>query len=347
MSKKNRLILGCVMGILFLLSVIIFFVPRHNYETKIEKVVEVKNKVATPGEFSVGLTINKSGQYDLIMDWYENPDASFVSGVSVTDGSGKEVWCETGGRLRIETFSKKLTKGRYKITVEILTSPEALNIYAKEHGLRTTDPLDPDVVAFYKDGTAVMKYSFRFKENQYMFYLVAIVSLMLIGALLMVIIVNVARTGDPDREKYDERQLIYQGKAYKYAFYTLLIYSGLILAALIAGETVRTYKLPVDNSTLILVGIMLSVLVFAIYSILKDAYFRMNENKKFLLGVFWVLAAVNLGLGIFHVINGDIATGGIITFEGAGSLLLGVTMLAVASVATYKRIQDKRGDEDD
>jgi hypothetical protein len=347
MSKKNRLILGCVMGILFLLSVILFFYPRHNYEISFVKNVEVKNGIAEPGEFYYGINVNRKGTYDLFVDWYDNEDAAFVSGVSLIDGSGKEVWSTTAARLYLETYSKKLEKGRYKIKIEVLTSPEAQNRYARLRGQGELDPHDPDVIRLFKDCSVAMKYSFKIRENQYMFYLVAMISLMLIGALIMVIIVNAARTGDPDREKYDERQLIYQGKAYKYAFYTLLIYSGLILAAFIAGDAAGTYKLPIDNSILILVGIMLSVLVFAIYSILKDAYFRMNENKKFLLGVFWVLAAVNLGLGIFHVINGDIATGGIITFEGAGSLLLGVTMLAVASVATYKRIQDKRGDEDD
>jgi hypothetical protein len=170
---------------------------------------------------------------------------------------------------------------------------------------------------------------------------------MIVGCWLVVIITTVARREEPSARKYDERQLTYQGKAYKFAFLTMLIYMGLLIAVYTAGDIVGTKLLPVDNATLILIGLLISVLVFAIYAVLKDAYFRMDENKNFLFGFFFVLAVFNLLIGFFRILNGDITENGVITFVSAGNLLAGFAMLIMIIVVIVKRILEKRDAEND
>jgi hypothetical protein len=347
MSAKNKIILASIMGILFVISAALFFFPRHNYETNITKSVEVKNGTASPSSFHCTLTVNKSGEYFIISDWMDNNVPSFISGISVTDSLGNIIFCSTGGLARAESVPKKLSKGRYRFTVDILTSPEAFNSYSKQHGLDDAEVVNPVDTDFYKDCSASMKYSFYIKESGQRFALAMMIAGMIVGCLLVVIITTMARREEPSSRKYDERQLTYQGKAYKFAFLTMLIYMGLLIAVYTAGDIVGTKLLPVDNATLILIGLLISVLVFAIYAVLKDAYFRMDENKNFLFGFFFVLAVFNLLIGFFRILNGDITENGVITFVSAGNLLAGFAMLIMIIVVIVKRILEKRDAEND
>ncbi len=347
MSKKSKIILAAIMGILFVLSVAFLFFPRHNYDTNVSKVIEVKNGVASPSSFQGIVYINKKSQYRIKSDWSENNAPAFISGLSVTDSLGNEVFCVTGDLTKAWSIETKLSKGTYTFTVDILTSPESFESYLKLHGLDNEGTVNPVDADFYKDGSALMKYDFSIEESGRAFTLAMLIAGIIIGGLLVVIIVNVAIKENTSSPKYDERQLIYQGKAHKYAFFTMLIYMILLLTLYAAGDIAGTEKLPVDNATLVLVGILISALVFAIYAILKDAYFRLDENRNFLFGFFIVLTVIDMLIGVFHILNGDIATDGVITFIGSGNLLAGIAMLIFIIVIAIKRIQEKNSEEND
>ena len=74
-------------------------------------------------------------------------------------------------------------------------------------------------------------------------------------------------------KQYDERQLLIQGKAYKYSFFTLLSY--------FLGIGVLTVVLERDFATTYVyacIGLCLGLLVYVMYSLFKDAYIGMKES---------------------------------------------------------------------
>ena len=94
----------------------------------------------------------------------------------------------------------------------------------------------------------------------------------LIGLIIAILLVRMANTNKKYKTEYDERQLRVRGDAYRYAFYTIVIYEA-ILAILAVGEI----TLPIQGYLLHFAGILLGCLVLSGYSIWKvgDKYYPM------------------------------------------------------------------------
>ena len=100
--------------------------------------------------------------------------------------------------------------------------------------------------------------------------------------------------------RYDERQTAARGALYKTGFYTLVIYLLLYAAFDKIGVEWSTGA-PVG----ILTGIFLSVTVFAITAIRKDAYFGFNEKTHKSILLLSLIAALNLFTGIMPILSGE------------------------------------------
>ena len=101
---------------------------------------------------------------------------------------------------------------------------------------------------------------------------------------------------------YDERQLLVRGNAYRYAFYTAIILMGIwmIIAEFISD-------LPVTTGLALFIIILVSIDVYAVYSILNDAYFGVKYDKRRYFGFFLIIIAINLIGGISNIVNRDIS----------------------------------------
>lgn len=86
--------------------------------------------------------------------------------------------------------------------------------------------------------------------------------------------------------EYDERQKLAQGKAYKAAFFTLLIYVALV-ALLDLGDALP--ELGIFN--ILWIGAFLAVAVMATICILLDAYVSYRDNAK---RTLWCLVAIGM-----------------------------------------------------
>lgn len=98
--------------------------------------------------------------------------------------------------------------------------------------------------------------------------------------------------------KYDEMQDIVRGRAYKYAFWVLLI-----CIAILACLDVGGIDLPLERLVLYFVLIFISILVQTGYCIWNDAYIGINTNVKRFVIVAVVISAINL-LSAFAAIKG-------------------------------------------
>jgi len=158
--------------------------------------------------------------------------------------------------------------------------------------------------------------------------------IVLIVALVIALIVK--KKNGP--AKYDERQELLRGRAFKYAFLVLIAY--LCLNGLLQVGTGLEWA---DLMTSSFIGICLSVTVFVVICIMNDAYFAFNQKPKFYLVMFGVLIAVNLTIGIFNLTNEDVrfVTDGKLNFHVL-SFIVVVIFLAVFIALAIKTLMAKR-----
>ena len=142
------------------------------------------------------------------------------------------------------------------------------------------------------------------------------------------------------QREYDERQQQALGRAYKYGYYTLLLYLG--AAALFDLMTgIRWCSL----YTGAFLGVLLSVAVFGLVGIANDAYFPFRDNPKRYIALFAALGAMNVALGVVHWCDaGTFLEDGVLS-HSAINPLAGVLLLALAAAMLIKVRRDKRAME--
>jgi hypothetical protein len=128
--------------------------------------------------------------------------------------------------------------------------------------------------------------------------------------------------------EYDERQEAIRGTGFKYAYFTALIVLciGGIIEMLLDKAWCGLF-------TFAFLAVWASVCVFTTYCVIKDAYFTLRSRRKALIAIFIAAGVINLGIGIGHIIRGDIIEGGMLSLNaanlitGAGCLYLGVMIV--------------------
>ena len=156
----------------------------------------------------------------------------------------------------------------------------------------------------------------------------------MIGLIIAVALILVANNNKKVRTEYDERQLRVRGDAYRYAFYTIIVYE-VIIFILEFGEL----SLPIADYVLHFAGLILSCLVLSGYCIWKDAYWGLNNNRRRygiilivagLLNAFPVAAALaNRSEEPFPYVN----------------LLVCIMLIVVGAELLIKHLLDKRAEE--
>ena len=119
-----------------------------------------------------------------------------------------------------------------------------------------------------------------------------ILCVFILGGIIALLFMNRSKGAN-----YDERQLLYRGRAVSLAFGTLITFLGIVLL-------LNTQDLPwLDVPMFVIIGIILSLTVFIVYSILHDAYFS-TITKKGSGGIFFfIIAFLNFFNGIRHVFS--------------------------------------------
>lgn len=98
---------------------------------------------------------------------------------------------------------------------------------------------------------------------------------------------------------YDERQRAVQGRAYKYAFFTLM---GMLM---LGGLADVIFEIEMVN--LFEFGMLClwpALCVFATYCIVKDAYISLSARRATFIAFFSAIGLVNLAIGIISGVTG-------------------------------------------
>jgi hypothetical protein len=149
-----------------------------------------------------------------------------------------------------------------------------------------------------------------------------------VGLIVAVALILIANNNRKFKSQYDERQLKVRGDAYRYGFYTVLVWEA-ILFVLSYGE----FTYPVPEHVLHFAGIILGILVLSGYSIWKDAYWGLNNNRR-RYGVILVAAGLLNALPLIGALRG-----GDVSYV---NLMVCVMLLVVGVELLVKHVLDKR-----
>ena len=156
----------------------------------------------------------------------------------------------------------------------------------------------------------------------------------LIGLIIAVALILIANNNRKFKTEYDERQLRVRGDAYRYAFYSVVIYEVIVFIIEIGG-----FHLPIENYVIHFAGIILGVLVLSTYCIWKDAYWGLNNNRR-RYGIILVVAGL---LNAFPVVMA-LRSGSEDSFPQV-NLLTTVMLLAVGAELLIKHLMEKRAEQ--
>ena len=132
---------------------------------------------------------------------------------------------------------------------------------------------------------------------QYVF--LAVFALLALAGIFLLLRGLYRRSKDPSRRPpYDERQQLERGRAYRAAFFTLFIYESLYaLVYLFLGRKIDALTW-CSNYELIFTGVDLSLVVFAVYAIVKDAYTRVCDRLDAHLTTWTLLMVFYVGTSV-------------------------------------------------
>lgn len=124
---------------------------------------------------------------------------------------------------------------------------------------------------------------------------------------------------------FDERQERARGKAFQYGFFTLL---GCLCAYGYSDMMLGRWCDVLAGVTLCMA---ISMLVFAITCILKNAYLSLRERPRKVMTCFLLLSVCNLAFGAVYFYRGELVEEGILTFRAVNPII-GATILLILIV---------------
>lgn len=155
-----------------------------------------------------------------------------------------------------------------------------------------------------------------------------------IGLIVAIALILIANNNRKFKTEYDERQLKVRGDAYRYAFYTVMIWE-VILFVLAIGE----FTLPLPGYVLHFAGLMVGIMVLSGYCIWRDAYWGLNNNRK-RYGIILVVAGLLNAIPLLGVLTNSEDE----PFPYVNLLVCGM-LLVVGVELLLKHLLDKRAED--
>ena len=161
----------------------------------------------------------------------------------------------------------------------------------------------------------------------------------LIGPVITVLLVRFANKNKKYKTEYDERQLRVRGDAYRYAFYTMAVIEVILFILKLAEVS-----LPVHDSVLHIASVLIGCIVLCVYSIWKDAYWGINNNRKRYGVVMVVCGLLNLIPVVGAFAEGSMVQDGMITGPVI-NLMVCIMLLLIGFELLLKHILEKRAEQ--
>lgn len=162
------------------------------------------------------------------------------------------------------------------------------------------------------------------------FFLICVTMIIIISAIAFS-----AKKGKMNSE-FDERQELARGKAFRAAYFTLLGY--LVISEIISSSLNREWCNGITNLGF---GVSISLTVFAMVCIIKDAYIGFNQKTIRNIVIQITIGVFNMFFGICSLIeNHEYVTDDTITSIPL-NLPMGVLLIVVAITLFIKTLHDR------
>ena len=339
-TKIKIAILGMAATVLGFVLLINYY-PDGKYEIGRTETITVTDGKADPAGFSETLNIEKSGKYQIHAEWgdWQNYDpatqSGFITVFTLKNPEGLTLFETTGESLSVDSIDYDLDKGSYSLEFKFRCSQEEPDKYCEEHQYKN----DSEPADLFKNGSWERRFVVFAKDNNdKLGSAIAVCLGVLFGLFLVSLIVALGTMGrKAGAPKYDERQIAEQGKSYKYGFFTALIICALHLVFDMAGIDHH-----LEKSVMLLIIIVVPVAVAATHMILHDAYFQLNENRKFMTISLAIIGICNLFFAIKEIADGKFIVDGVVTFLGACNLIAALMLFYIIVILGIKAYLDKK-----
>ena len=357
----RRIILAVVFAAALLLTPVLFFIktPGQKKTIKWTSTIEVKDGVTYPESESIDFKVDKAGEYSLsfslIPDRYDGVtivnyqpnDHGFISVLVVTDSRGDIVYSSTQGAATSDTYVY-LKPDNYKVTYYYFSDEDKFYDYESTYICSSNEASQMaeslNFPRFNKDTKTVFNYSFCcLSKNEDLFFPSIMLSWgLIVGLLGGILVAEFFFFGKNGEKKYDERQILEQGKAFKIGFFTMLIVFEVLILINLSGFTGL-----IDSTVFYQIAIFIGLLAYVVYCIWTESYFAINEKTNRVIVAFAIIAIVNLVIGILNAFSGQMVVDGRITFKVINPICA-LFFLIIFGVMLVKRIVNaKKSSSDD
>ncbi|MBQ8924481.1 MAG: hypothetical protein IJ053_06765 [Lachnospiraceae bacterium] len=161
-----------------------------------------------------------------------------------------------------------------------------------------------------------------------------------VGFLLVLFVCGIfilARKKAIGKGEYDERQELVRGRGYKLGFFTFAI-CNMVILCLSDGDHVMY----IDVDAAMIISVLISTVVFAVYCIINDGYFGLVEKPLSSILVLLGIGIMNFAIGFAN--RSEWVVDGRLKFPIV-SLACGIAMLVVSVTGLIKLGLNKREEE--
>lgn len=149
-----------------------------------------------------------------------------------------------------------------------------------------------------------------------------------------------ARLFKKQKPKFDERQELVRGKAYKNAFLAVISYGALYISASLLIE-----KEFLTTSVALMIGMFIGLVVYAVYSIWNEAFFSLNDTPKTYIILLICTAFLNAQSGINAIIDGSIIENGTLALDSI-SLICAISFTIILMTMLIKIVFNKKAEQE-
>lgn len=288
--------------------------------------IVVEDGIATEDSHMIPFTLEEDGTYEISVDWKAVKEG-VLTGFTVRNQADEIVFCVTGESVKAESTELELTAGEYRAEYQFITDEKQFAKLQEEANLINYSN-DSEEYVYATDTSYEMEYHFVVEHLQAGSYKLGLLVGILLGAavglILIALLLKYVKTDKSDEAKYDERQLKVRGDGFKYGFFTGLVYNMVLCLIYMAK-----IKIPIAEEVMLFFGIIVSVCVYAVYCIRKEAYISLNESAFRFKVMFSILGVVNIGFGLMACFHGEMIEDGVLTFRCL-NLLCGIFLLVIA-----------------
>lgn len=340
MKKKIGLLILYISLLVIVIAIPVVVGIKGSQGGEISRVgkVNVTEGVTDVYGFSEEITIESGGMYQFFADW--ESEKGLITGVTITDEKGETISAFTAESMQMSTAPLELKSGKYQIEFRYLTDEQSANDFCESAGIEVTSSFaDYD---FKGEGTWETTYHISWEEAEWgeTFNRLCIGTGVGVGLLAAAILILLTKKRDEVKSRFDERQEISRGKAFKYSFFSLMGCNILLaILSLMGVELFANVEVALFFSLFVAIG------VFVCNCIWNDAYFALNERRQSLMIIFAAIGVVNLLIGIGNILNanllldGRLSTGFLNLSGGCLSVIVFVTMW-------LKHLKDRKDEQE-